>query len=170
MTGIQLEEQIRARTAAADASRSKESVRVEAQRAARVLRAQQLGAGAVVLFVASALALMDPPLAVAGSILVGILALAGYAVAHLQQLRRATLAAETATRADVERRIRARCHVLLAHVVLASAVALALLFDLLPHAGWATAVLAGLLCFCIADAAYGLRVDLPRLHRERSGL
>jgi hypothetical protein len=169
MTGIQLEEQIRAR-AAAEASRAKDSVRVDAARAARVLRAQQLGAGGVVLFVAMALAAMDPPLAVAGSILAGVLALAGYAVAHLQRLHRATLAADTATRADVERRIRARCHVLLAHVVLASAVALALLFDLFPHAAWAKAVLAGLLCFCIADAAYGLRVDLPRLHRERSTL
>jgi hypothetical protein len=169
MTGIQLEEQIRAR-AAAEASRARESVRVDAARAARSLRTQQLGAGAVVLFVAAALAAIDPPLAVAGSILAGVLALAGYAVAHMARLRRATLAADKATREDVERRIRARCHVLLAHVLLASAVALALLFDLLPHAGWAKAVLAALLVFCVADGAYGLRVDLPRLHRERAGL
>jgi hypothetical protein len=142
-------------------------VRVDTVRAARTLRVHQLGAGAAVVCVAAMLAALDPTLAVAGSILVAALAIGGYAVVRQ---RRAALAPESTTRAEVERRIRARCHVLLAHVVLTSSIALALLFDLLPRGGWAQAIFSGLLLFCVADGAYGVRVDLPRLHRERSTL
>jgi hypothetical protein len=145
-------------------------------RAARTLRAQQLAAAAVVLSVAGMLAVLDPPLAVAGAILAGILPIVGFAVAHLQRLRREALAAEAGdltlsfARGDVERRIRSRCQVLLAHVVLTAGIALALLFDLLPHDAYARVSLGALLVFCIADAAYGLRVDLPRLHAQRASM
>ena len=175
MQGVELEEQIRNR-AAAEAGRAREWARERAVRAARSLRAQQIVAAGVVLFIATALAALDPPLAVAGTILAGILPLSGFAVAHLQRLRRDALAAQAGdltlsyARGDVERRIRARCQVLLAHVVLTAGIALALLFDLFPHDGWARISLAALLVFCVADAAYGLGVDLPRLHSQRASM